>query len=521
MKVKIVATILILVLLAAALCSCVTPREPVSFTLQYFAGEGGAVVGATEQTVKQGKDGGAVTAVADEGYEFVKWSDGVTTATRQDKKVNGNISVVATFQEAEPPVPPGPLTKTYKLNYNFGEAEEKPEQITFAEDEIEGVTLPTLTREHFTFHGWYIGDMQVADTGGNLLLNEELLTLDSDEIYAKFTANETFTYKILLVYPTRIDAMLPHKDMSITEKVHVDYTMSEQERELCHLITLRAKRTLDEMLDGLVEFQVDEYFTTETIHEDSYELSFGKYIINNLFPKNIAEVKDMVDDYDSCLAITNHRANYDELHVSSGSAFIKHAEVRLEGFLRIAMDFHHLSFEEVLELFRNDEDFNLYGNTYLIGTFLIETITHELAHTIELRVNLFSYHSCAVGRQDQYPNWFETNRAYYLNQFDFDGEKVGIPYAFWKRDVAKCTYLVSTDNKGSQGCVTSERIGCTYVPVGTGNLVIESVVGEYVTVKADPITGMRFVQWSDGVTTAERTDLITGDFTVTAIFEKI
>ena len=493
-------------------------QQPTEFTVKYLCNEGGSIQGETTQTVERGKDATSVTAVADVDFEFVKWSDGITTATRQDKAVSKNITVTAIFKEI---AQPEPLTKTYSLNYNFGEANEKPEQITFVENEIEGITLPVLTREHFTFHGWYCNDEQVADTNGNLLLGEELLTLDSEVLYAKWTANETFTYKILLVYPTRIDAMLRHKYKSIDEKVHVDYTMNEQERELCHLITIRTRRQLNAMLDGLVEFQVDEYFTTETIHEDSYILSFGQNIrINNLIPENIAEVKDLVDDYDSCLAITNHSVKFEELHVSAGSAFIKHAEVRLEGFLYIALNLRKLELEEVIELFRNDEDYNLDGKTYLIADYLMETIMHELAHTIELRVNLFDYHSCAVGRQDQYSNAFETNRAYYLNEFDFDGEKVGIPYKFWKREVAKCLYLVSEDRLGSQGYVTSNHPYLS-LPAGSGNSVIEVIFGEYITVTAMPFPGLRFVQWSDGVTTAERTDLITGDFTVTAIFEKI
>ena len=592
MKTKIVSVILILVLLTAVLCACNT--LPTSFTLKYTASEGGRVIGETEQKVEEGKDGESVmavadegyyfvgwsdgittpirqetnvsgniavtaqfeqstqqttftvkylcneggsiegeatqtvekgysatevTAVPDEGYEFVKWSDDVTTATRRDGRVKSNITVTAIFKKIEEPEP---LTKTYSLNYNFGEAEDKPEKITFVENEIEGVTLPVLTREHFTFHGWYCGDEQVADTGGKLLLDEELLTLKGEEIYAKFTADETFTYKILLVYVTRIDAVLPHKDKSITEKVHVDYTMSDQERELCHLLTLRTRRQLNDMLDGLVEFQVDEYYTTETINEDSYFTSFGPVRINNLMPLNIAEVKDMVDNYDSCLAITNHGVKFEELHVSAGSAIIKHAEVRLEGFLRIAFDFQHLTMEKLLDLFRKNEDYNVYGETYLIDTYIMEPITHELAHTIEQRVNLFDYHSCAVGRQTQYPGPFETNRAYYLNEFDFDGEKVGIPYKFWKGDVGKITYKVTQDIYGDDGFFDCARNGTVIIP-GEAALIFEVIYGESITVsvRAYRPETYKFVQWSDGVMTAERTDLITGDFTVTAIFEKV
>lgn len=68
-----------------------------SFTLSYFAGEGGTIEGTTEQSVLAGDSGTAVTAVPNEGYAFVRWSDGVTTATRTDEDVASDISVTAEF----------------------------------------------------------------------------------------------------------------------------------------------------------------------------------------------------------------------------------------------------------------------------------------------------------------------------------------------------------------------------------------------------------------------------------------
>lgn len=42
-----------------------------------------------------------------------------------------------------------------------------------------------------------------------------------------------------------------------------------------------------------------------------------------------------------------------------------------------------------------------------------------------------------------------------------------------------------------------------------------------VAVALPTVDGYRFVMWSDGVTTPERTDVITADFKIEAIFEKI
>ena len=69
----------------------------IEYTITYTAGTGGTITGAATQTVNSGADGEAVTAIPNSGYDFVGWSDGVTTATRTDSNVTGNITVTANF----------------------------------------------------------------------------------------------------------------------------------------------------------------------------------------------------------------------------------------------------------------------------------------------------------------------------------------------------------------------------------------------------------------------------------------
>ncbi|MCP4115534.1 MAG: hypothetical protein GY737_09040, partial [Desulfobacteraceae bacterium] len=69
-----------------------------NYTLTYTAGPGGAVTGATEQTVEPGGAGTAVTAVPDDKYIFVSWSDGSTDNPRTDTNVMSDISVSAGFE---------------------------------------------------------------------------------------------------------------------------------------------------------------------------------------------------------------------------------------------------------------------------------------------------------------------------------------------------------------------------------------------------------------------------------------
>lgn len=92
-KLKIFVLVFAVALSLGLLAAC-APNE---YTLKYAAGEGGGVTGETEQVVKEDEDGSTVTAVADFGYKFVKWSDGVTTAERTDREVSGDITVTAEF----------------------------------------------------------------------------------------------------------------------------------------------------------------------------------------------------------------------------------------------------------------------------------------------------------------------------------------------------------------------------------------------------------------------------------------
>ncbi|MCI9561370.1 MAG: hypothetical protein HFK03_02650 [Clostridia bacterium] len=72
--------------------------EKQTYKLTYVAGEGGYLVGNLSQTVTYGESGSKVTAVPNDGYRFVKWSDGETKDTRQDTEINTAISVTAEFE---------------------------------------------------------------------------------------------------------------------------------------------------------------------------------------------------------------------------------------------------------------------------------------------------------------------------------------------------------------------------------------------------------------------------------------
>lgn len=82
---------------ASGVCKVSVSFALEQFDLTYTAGEGGSITGATSQQISFGDDGAEVTAVADPGYEFTSWDDGVLTAARTDGNVMADISVTANF----------------------------------------------------------------------------------------------------------------------------------------------------------------------------------------------------------------------------------------------------------------------------------------------------------------------------------------------------------------------------------------------------------------------------------------
>ena len=64
----------------------------------YTASEGGTIDGISEQEIRYGEDATAVIAVPNDGYKFVKWSDGKENADRKDINITSPISVVAEFE---------------------------------------------------------------------------------------------------------------------------------------------------------------------------------------------------------------------------------------------------------------------------------------------------------------------------------------------------------------------------------------------------------------------------------------
>jgi uncharacterized repeat protein (TIGR02543 family) len=408
------------------------------FTVSYTAGENGHIEGETEQTIIYGGSATAVTAIPDENYRFVRWSDYITEATRSDNNIKRDIKVTALFEKLE---------RTFTYNYN-NETDFYAEQ----NNTVKSVTLNNLTmantqliipiREHFTFDGWFLDKdftTRVSNEKGETVIDEQIFYADSTNFYAKWNNITTPpVYKILMVYVTEIHATL----MSNKNPQHVDipiqvnYVMNDIERQFCKQLTEKFEQRLNGSFNQLVIFDVDEYFTTYAVTNDSSSHNNIQKLRDSngnrfytVSAVDLPEVKHLLADYRSVLT-TFCLNDYKQLLLySDGIAGAKYGSVYLESSLRGVVN-ANLSLENVLETGK-------YYTYDFWETCVIETYVHEFIHTVELQVEADNNLSIGLPfhdiiRMDQNDDEYALNTSYLLNLIELGGERVGIPYEFWE-----------------------------------------------------------------------------------------
>lgn len=77
----------------------VTPEREKFVTVSYLVEEGGEIEGEADQILSSGEDAAPVVAVAEDGWTFVRWSDGGKTTQRTDRAVTADLTVTAIFEE--------------------------------------------------------------------------------------------------------------------------------------------------------------------------------------------------------------------------------------------------------------------------------------------------------------------------------------------------------------------------------------------------------------------------------------
>lgn len=155
---RIIIAIIISIISVYALIACEKPddsirnEKPVEaekyFTIQYLAEEGGYIKGEPKQKVAYMQTSAFVKAIPNEGYVFVKWTDGETRSYRADLAVE-DITVKAVFEVAK-----------LKVQYMVGREKgyivgETNQIISYGQDCREVLAIPA---EGYRFVKWSDGE---------------------------------------------------------------------------------------------------------------------------------------------------------------------------------------------------------------------------------------------------------------------------------------------------------------------------------------------------------------------------
>lgn len=152
--------------------------------LKYVVAANGAIAGEPEQCVKSNGNAEPVRAVADHGYRFVKWDDGLESAQRHDLNVTEEKTYTASFEK-------GKYTVRYLANAEGAFASDaKVEQEVEFEGTTEAVSANAdlATREYF--YMWDDGKEEVNRT--DKVLAEDATYTALYAPYAKLNVKEGF-----------------------------------------------------------------------------------------------------------------------------------------------------------------------------------------------------------------------------------------------------------------------------------------------------------------------------------------
>lgn len=153
------------------------------YNTTYAAGANGSLDGDLDQLVFSGGSGASVTAVPDEGYDFVNWSDGSTDNPRQDLDIGANINVTANFQ-----------IRTYNVDYiaeDGGSIEGNAEQVI--EHGSDAAEVEAVPNDRYRFVRWSDGSTDNP--------RQDLGIVDDLEIFAIFRRRGGRTIAPVIIDP--------------------------------------------------------------------------------------------------------------------------------------------------------------------------------------------------------------------------------------------------------------------------------------------------------------------------------
>ncbi len=421
---------------------------------KFYPRDGGTIIGELYQEIPFGGSGTTVVAVPDEGYRFLKWSDGELNPIRKNENITDleSQSIYAEFIRYE---------RTFEYEYNGASRKNEKKQVTITQDNMSEIILPVPQRDNCVFEGWYSDwhfTMKVSNEKGEIVADNDWFcneTFHGDKgsdwvnqggkLYAKWRAlNEIPTYRIFMIFVTEAHAELATYE---GEVIKVDYYMSDFERRYCNQNALLVEQYLNAMFNATVNFEVESYFTTQsnvsfnqgsTIlpWEDNFRYDYTLGLTD--LRKGIPEVVDLVKNgnYGSVLTVFSMNDWEGKLHFSAGGAIAKYGCVHID-------DVTYMHYNGSIENL-----FNLaYPTTYYWWENDVGLYLHEFAHTVEMQLSAedqianYGLHKIESLYAQQHGGIFRTDfdvlQDYLTCNFDVSGKKVGIPYEFWMGEYFK------------------------------------------------------------------------------------
>lgn len=273
-----------------------------------------------------------------------------------------------------------------------------------------GSQVIAVPNNGYVFTGW---------SDGMLGTHRKETKLDTDKLlraeFSEINSVEKATYKILMLFVTEIsDVVLEGEDGNSYE---VNRRMSEGEKAACENLSVLFADYLNNIMDGLpIQFEVDTYFTTIPIEQDSFKqervaVRDGSVRMSYFVSaEKIPEVGEKLSQYGSIIT---------SMYLGENSQGIL-GDIAALGQKKYACVYYDpWGIENLLEV-------SLYRD------LLLYRYAHEFTHTVEynFRGIIHDYHD-ALNRVASFEVDYMT-KSYLRHEAIIDGIRVGIPYSAWK-----------------------------------------------------------------------------------------
>ena len=438
------------------------------YTLSYYTADGnGTLTGQTVQTVNYGGSGTPVNAVPNTGYHLVSWSDGSTANPRIDTNVTGNISVSASF-----------AINTYTLTYTAGAhgniTGPSPQTVNHGDS---GTLVTAVPDTHYHFVSWSDGVMTASRTDTNVI--------HSISVTANF-AIDTFT---ITASASSGGNIIPSGAVAVGYGGSKTFTISPN----------------------------TGYHTVDVIVDSTNHLgAVTSYTFNNVTAAHTISASFAINTY---TLTVNSGGNGTASKSPNQSSYNDGVVVNLSASPSTGC-YHFVNWTgdtaNVANVNAASTTITMHGNYTVQGNFAINTYT--IAASAGSHGNITPSGAVLVNCGVNQTFTISPNTSYHIANVLVDGGSVGAvtSYTFTNITAAHSisatfainTYtLTYTVDSSSHGSIT----GPSPQTVNHGDS------GTLVT--AVPKNNYHFVQWSDGVLTASRTDTnVIANISVTANF---